>query len=46
MKIYKKFIKNTNENNLDKHSFYKKEIEKYTNINNDYIKKCINNQNF
>ena len=43
---YKKYIKNANENNLDKDAFYKKEMEKYTNINNDYIKKCINNKKF
>ena len=43
---YKKYVKNVNEINLDKDLFYKNEMEKYPNINKDYIKKCINNKKF
>ena len=39
---YKKFIKNDN----NKEIFIKKEMEKYSNLNYDYINKCINNNKF
>lgn len=39
---YKKFIKKEG----DKDQFIKKEIEKYSNLNYDYINKCINNNKF
>ena len=39
---YKKFIKKDN----DKEKFIKKEMEKYSNLNYDYINKCISNNKF
>jgi hypothetical protein len=39
---YKKFNKKEN----DKDKFIKKEMEKYSNLNYDYINKCINNNKF
>ena len=44
-KDYKKYNKNINEN-CDKNSFVKKQLEKNSKLNEDFIKKCIGNKKF
>ena len=42
---YKKWKKNEKDN-CNKDFFIKNEMEKYSNLNYDYINKCIENKNF